>query len=341
MASQVESAAMSHALQLARSVGTAPDPNPRVGAVILDSAGAVVGVGAHRGAGTPHAEVVALAEAGQRAHGGTAVITLEPCAHTGRTGPCTKALLAAGVRRVVYAQTDPNPAAAGGAGQLRAAGLSVEGGLLAGEAADLNREWTFALTHGRPFVTWKVATTLDGRVAAADGTSRWISSPAARADAHTVRARVGAILVGTGTVLADDPQLTVRDEMGRLAERQPLRVVLGRRPVPPEARVRDDAAPTLLLGTRDPSEALSCLARREVRHVLLEGGPTLAAAFLTAGLVDEVLVYLAPLLLGAGPPAVGDLGVATLARAHQLQVVDVHPIGPDVRVTCRPDERST
>ena len=337
MASQAETAAMRRALELAASAGVPLGPNPRVGAVLLGRAGDVVGEGFHRGAGTPHAEVAALTAAGSRAAGASAVVTLEPCNHTGRTGPCVDALLAAGVRRVVFGQADTNPVAAGGADRLRAAGVDVEGGLLAEDAAALNETWTFALNHGRPFVTWKTAGTLDGRAAAADGSSRWITGPQARADVHALRATVDAVLVGTGTVLADDPRLTARtggsDGPDLPRERQPLRVVVGTRPLPPTARVLDSAAPTLVLPTRDVAGALTSLTGHDVQHVLLEGGPTLAGAFVADGLVDRVVAYMAPALLGSGHPVLGDAGISSLARALRLRTVDVTRLGDDVRIT--------
>jgi diaminohydroxyphosphoribosylaminopyrimidine deaminase/5-amino-6-(5-phosphoribosylamino)uracil reductase len=281
--------------------------------------------------------VVALAAAGIRAKGGTAVVTLEPCAHTGRTGPCAAALVAAGIARVVYAVDDPNPEAAGGADKLRAAGIEVLGGVSATEAADgALRPWLHAIRTGRPYVTWKYASTLDGRVAAADLTSQWITAPAARADVHKLRGLVDAIVVGSGTVLADDPHLTVRDA-DLLARHQPLRVVLDRRHrVPEDARVLDGAAETLLLDTAAPQFALKGLYDRGVRHVLLEGGPTLAGAFVEARCVDEVVAYLAPLLLGAGPTALGDAGIGTLADAATLEIETVSRLGPDIRIVARP-----
>ena len=337
-----ERSAMRRALDLARTPGVPLGPNPRVGCVLLAPDGTTVAEGFHRGAGTPHAEADALAAADGRARGGTAVVTLEPCNHTGRTGPCSTALVDAGIARVVFAQADPNPVARGGGGTLRSAGVSVEAGLMAEEARLLNRAWSFALEHQRPFVTWKLATTLDGRSAAADGTSRWVSSPPARRDTHRLRAECDAILVGTGTVLVDDPRLTARDEddVDLPREQQLLRVVMGRRDVPPGRRVLDDSAPTAVLATRDPREALTELFARGRRHVLLEGGPTLAAAFVTAGLVDEVVAYVAPLLLGAGRSAVGHLGIGTIADALRLEVRDVTALGTgpdtDVRLTLAP-----
>jgi diaminohydroxyphosphoribosylaminopyrimidine deaminase/5-amino-6-(5-phosphoribosylamino)uracil reductase len=322
---------MGRALTLAAR-GPLGDPNPRVGAVILDPDGLVVGEGFHAGAGTPHAEVVALRQAGAAAHAGTAFVTLEPCAHIGRTGPCSQALIEAGVARVVFAQSDPNPSARGGSALLRAAGIQTTAGVLAPESTALNDAWTFSHVHGRPKVTWKFAATLDGRSAAADGSSRWITGSLARADVHRLRAHCDAILVGTGTVIADDPALTVRGPDGATTGRQPLRVVMGLRPIPETARIREGSAPMLRLETHDPSRALKALAEQEIHHVWLEGGPTVAAAFLAAGLVDEVVAYLAPALLGAGESAVGDLGIRTIDQALRLTPHEVTTIGADIRI---------
>ena len=353
MASDAERTAMLRALALATDPQAPLGPNPRVGCVLLDDTGRTIAEGFHRGAGTPHAEVAALSRAGAAARGATAVVTLEPCNHTGRTAPCAQALVAAGVRRVVIAQHDPNPVAAGGEATLRAAGVDVESGLLADRARAVNQAWTFAVQHRRPFVTWKLATTLDGRSAAADGTSRWISSPASRRDTHRLRAQCDVVLVGTGTVAVDDPQLTARDTAGRPLPRQPLRAVLGLRDLDPGRRVLDDSAETLRLRTRDPAEALASLFARDRQHVFLEGGPTVAAAFLRAGLVDEVVAYVAPALLGAGRAAVGDLGVTSIGQARRFDVADVTVLRPqegddaatDVRLTlvprAQPDDRRT
>ncbi len=340
-----EQAAMLRALELAATSGVPLGPNPRVGCVLIDDAGTVVAEGYHRGAGTPHAEADALTNAGDRARGTTAVATLEPCNHTGRTGPCAKALVEAGIARVVFAQSDPNPAAAGGAVTLRAAGVDVAHGLAAEAARRLNPVWTFAVEHGRPFVTWKFATTLDGRSAAADGTSRWVSSAAARRDTHRLRAECDAILVGTGTVLVDDPQLTVRDDQDRPLprQRQLLRAVMGLREIPADRRILDDAAETVVLKTRDPGEALAQLFARDRHHLFLEGGPTLAAAFLSAGLVDEVVCYVAPMLLGAGRNAVADLGIGTIADACHLDVLETTTLGegPETNVRLTMTVRET
>jgi diaminohydroxyphosphoribosylaminopyrimidine deaminase/5-amino-6-(5-phosphoribosylamino)uracil reductase len=336
--SPAERAAMARARELGLRVLGSTSPNPPVGAVVLDSAGAVAGEGATSPPGGPHAEVHALAQAGERARGGTAVVTLEPCAHTGRTGPCAGALVAAGVARVVIAVPEPTQLAGGGAARLRAAGVDVETGVeqAAAEAGALGA-WLTGVREHRPQVVWKVAATLDGRVAAADGTSRWITGPTARAEVHRLRATCDAVVVGSGTALVDDPQLTVRDAGGRPAGSQPLRVVVDRRGrLPATARVLDDAAPFYVSRAAGPAALLAELFDRNVRRVLLEGGPTLAAAFLSARLVDEVVVHLAPQLLGAGAAMVGDLGISTMSAALHLQVVDLTLMGGDVQVRLRP-----
>jgi diaminohydroxyphosphoribosylaminopyrimidine deaminase / 5-amino-6-(5-phosphoribosylamino)uracil reductase len=332
--------AMSRALALAAQ-GPAHGPNPRVGCVLLDQQGRPVAEGFHRGAGTPHAEAAALAAA--RSHGidprgTTAVVTLEPCAHQGRTGPCADALIDAGVAAVHVAVGDPNPVATGGADRLRAAGIEVTVGTLADEGEELLRPWLHAVRTGRPYVTLKLATSLDGRIAAADGTSRWITGPRARAHAHTVRAQVDAIAVGSGTALADDPTLTARTADGGLFEHQPFRVVLGRRPVPDGARLRGPGGALLHLPERDLDVVLRQLADREVRHLLVEGGPTLATALLSADMVDELHAYVAPVLLGAGATAVGDLGVTTIGDAARFTTHDVTRLGDDVLLVARRTE---
>jgi diaminohydroxyphosphoribosylaminopyrimidine deaminase/5-amino-6-(5-phosphoribosylamino)uracil reductase len=283
--------------------------------------------------------VSALAAAGELARGGTAVVTLEPCAHTGKTGPCTVALINAGIAKVIYAVEDVNPAAAGGAAVLREAGLTVVGGAGAKDAANgALRPWLHAVRSGRPFVTWKYAATLDGRVAAADLSARWISSADSRSDAHALRSIVDAIVVGSGTVLADDPHLTARDSDGNLAAHQPLRVVLDRRHRTPQfARVLDSSAETLMLDTAVPRFALKALFDRGVRHVLLEGGPTLAGAFVEARCVDEVIAYLAPTLLGGGPSALAHAGVDSLEQAVTLEISSLTRVGRDIKVVARPN----
>ncbi|WP_068317597.1 bifunctional diaminohydroxyphosphoribosylaminopyrimidine deaminase/5-amino-6-(5-phosphoribosylamino)uracil reductase RibD [Janibacter anophelis] len=347
--------AMTRAVELAaRGLGRT-SPNPVVGCVVLDADGRIAGEGWHERAGGPHAEVVALAAAGERARGGTAVVTLEPCRHTGRTGPCTSALLEAGVDRVVVGVPDPTATAGGGADLLREHGLEVIEGVGREAAAHVNRAWLHAMATGRPFVTWKLASTLDGRTAAADGTSRWITGPDARAAVHALRAERDAVLVGGGTLRADDPHLAARGIEGAT---QPLRVVLDRRAeLPLTARVLDDAAPTLVVvagGTDaqrltgagvdvlavpagpdglDLAAALAGLHERGVRSVLLEGGARLAASCIAADLVDEVVAHIAPALLGAGAPVLGDAGITTITEALRLTTTDVVRLGDDIAVT--------
>lgn len=328
-------AAMQAALEQAQRVKGSTYPNPPVGAVILDAEGQIAGAGGTEPAGGAHAEVIALRAAGDRAAGGTAVVTLEPCNHHGRTAPCVDALLAAGVAAVVYAVADPNPAAAGGAQRLREAGVAVTGDVDAGVVAGGPlREWLHRQRTGRPHVTWKFATSVDGRSAAADGSSQWITSEEARADLHRRRAAADAIVVGTGTVFADDPSLTARLPDGSLAANQPLRVVVGRREIPPDSVVCNDDAPTLMLHTRDPQEVVRALSDRT--DIMLEGGPALAGAFLRAGVVDRILAYVAPMLLGGPVTAVDDVGVNSIGGALRWRYDGVEQIGPDLLLSLVP-----
>ena len=327
--------AMRRALSLAAR-GPATGVNPQVGCVLLNDAGEVVAEGWHRGAGTAHAEVDALSHV-QDAAGLTAVVTLEPCNHTGRTGPCSVALINAGIKRVVYSVSDPNPAAGGGAQRLEQAGVTVESGLLADETAELLHPWLVSVKHQRPFVTVKWASSLDGRAAAADGTSQWITGTAARLHVHERRAASDAIIVGTGTVLADDPELTARGEAGELTEHQPIPVVIGTRAVPAGAKLRSHPAGLIETGTRDVAAVLSDLyLNHDIRHVFVEGGPTVASAFIAAGLADEYLVYIAPTVLGGPGLALGDIGVGTIADQRRLELTSVQQLGDDILITARP-----
>ncbi len=345
-----ERAAMQRALALA--VHGPRGVNPQVGAVLLSPSGDVLAEGWHRGAGTAHAEVDALsALAAQRgadaARGATAVVTLEPFNHTGRTGPCAQALIDAGVARIVYAVDDPGAESAHGAERLRSAGVEVEAGVLAEEGVALLDSWLTAQRLGRPHVTVKWAQSLDGRAAASDGTSQWITGPLARADVHQRRAAADAIVVGTGTLLADDPALTARRPDGSLYPHQPRPVVLGQRAIPDDAAVRRHPLPVLHrdgenLGGESPNEPslLAQLHEVGVHRVFVEGGPTIASAFLRAGLVDEVLVYLAPTLLGSGPngedhPALRMLGVTTIDQQRRLDVASIQRLGDDLLVVAR------
>jgi len=351
MASDAEIAAMHRALQIARNGPRGV--NPQVGAVILSPDGEVLAEGWHRGAGTPHAEIDALQKLSPDAvRGATAIVTLEPCNHTGRTGPCAVALADAGIGRVVYALDDPTPVAGGGAEHLRASGASVEGGVLADAARDLLDGWLTVQRLGRPHVTVKWAQSLDGRSAAADGTSRWITGPEARADVHRRRAEADAIVVGTGTLLADDPALTARRDDGSLYETQPRPVVLGARAIPEDAAVLRHPLPVLHrdgenLGGESPNEpsVLAELRDLGIQRVFVEGGPTIASAFLRHGYVDELLVYVAPTLLGSGAegadhPAVRAIGVETIADQRRLRVASIENLGDDLLIVAHPQEGS-
>jgi diaminohydroxyphosphoribosylaminopyrimidine deaminase/5-amino-6-(5-phosphoribosylamino)uracil reductase len=334
-ATDAERGAMHRALMLAargrRGV------NPQVGAVILAADGTVLAEGWHRGAGTPHAEVDALARlAPGQARGATAVVTLEPCNHTGRTGPCAQALIEAGVARVVYALPDPTPIAAGGGERLRAAGVEVVSGVLEDDARALLASWIEVQRLGRPHVTVKWAQSLDGRAAASDGTSQWITGPEARADVHRRRAAADVIVVGTGTLLADDPSLTARDSAGELLPEQPAPVVIGHSPVPQEAAVRRHPRSPRIFATHDLSAVLEALRDAGVHRVFVEGGPTLASAFLRESLADEVLAYVAPVLLGGDRFAVTDLGVDTIHSARRLALASVDRLGDDLLLVAHP-----
>lgn len=352
---------MARALTLARRGLTSTDPNPRVGCVLVRD-DHVVGEGWHERAGEPHAEAIALDAAGARARGATAYVTLEPCCHHGRTPPCTDALLSAGVARMVAAMRDPNPRVAGrGLDILRAAGVVVECGLLETEARALNPGFIQRMTLGRPWVRVKLAMSLDGRTALASGASQWLTGAAARADVQRLRARSSAILTGIGTLLADDPSLNVRlpDAAG-----QPLRVILDPElRTPPTARILQLPGPVVIFtAISDPAAwallqaaggeivvapravrgldlyaVLAELARRECNEVHVECGPTLAGALVQADLVDELVIYLAPLLLG--DRARGLLQLLELTRMQErreLEILEMRAVGRDWRLTLRP-----
>jgi diaminohydroxyphosphoribosylaminopyrimidine deaminase/5-amino-6-(5-phosphoribosylamino)uracil reductase len=354
---------MHHALGLAALGINNTDPNPRVGCVLVRD-GVVVGEGWHERAGGPHAEACALQLAGGAARGATAYVTLEPCAAQGRTPPCTEALVAAGVARVVFAAADPNPRMRGGAQRLREAGVAVDGGLLAGESRTLNCGFFSRLERGRPWVRMKLGISLDGRTALAGGESRWITGELARADVQLFRARSSAVLTGIGTVLADDPTLDVRLDG---ASRQPLRVVLDASlRSPPGARMFAEPGPSLVFtiaggssraarelleqrgvrveeappapgGGIDLPAVLARLAQLETNELMVEAGPRLAGALLAAGLVDELVLYMAPCLLGPQARPLAELApLASLAQRLPLAYDDVVRIGDDLRIIARP-----
>lgn len=352
---------MARAFELARRGLWTTDPNPRVGCVLAHGE-RIVGEGWHEIAGGPHAEVMALAAAGEAARGATAWVTLEPCCHHGRTPPCSDALIAAGIGRVVYAMRDPNPrVAGGGAARLAAAGIVVEGGDFERESAELNPGFVSRMTRGRPWVTVKLAASLDGGTALPGGESRWITGEAAREDVQQLRARSSAVMTGSGTVLADDPRLDVRLPG---ASRQPLRVVLDSRlRTPPAARILAPPGQALVLcsalddtradalraagaevalvagaeGKVDLEAVLALLAARQVNELLVECGAGLAGALLTAGLVDELLLYLAPTLLGRGARPLADIEApASMAERLEFAIVGREDVGGDLLLRLRP-----
>lgn len=349
---------MVHALRLARRGLYSTDPNPRVGCVLVKD-GVVVGEGWHERAGGPHAEIHALNAAGSRADGATAYVTLEPCCHHGRTPPCTRALIRAGVTRVVAAMPDPNPRVAGqGLAELEHAGIRVAAGLLPADAGRLNPGFVSRMQRGRPYVRVKLAASLDGRTALANGESKWITGTAARADVQRLRARSSAILTGVGTVLADDPSLTVRDIE---VPQQPLRVIVdGHLSLRPDARLFALPGRTLVVTTEDSDDyaepllaagaevmvlragpdrvdlplLMAALAEREVNELLVEAGATVCGALLDAGLVDELVVYLAPHLLGGNARGMFNIpGLETMADRVALDIQDIRAVGRDWRVT--------
>ncbi len=346
---------MSRALRLAERGAFTTRPNPMVGCVIAKGE-EVLGEGFHQRAGEPHAEVLALQAAGDGARGASAFVTLEPCAHTGRTGPCADALIAAGVARVVAAMRDPFPQVDGaGFEKLRSAGIAVEYGLMEAQARQLNRGFLSRVERGRPWVRVKLATSLDGRTATASGDSKWISGEAARLDVHQWRARAGAIITGANTVLADDPSLNVRLVDGTPFD-PPLRVVLdpGLATIA-RGKVRDASAPTLYIhapdikppreisverasvamtsGLLDLHAVLRLLAERGINEVQVEAGATLAGAFFTSGLVDELLLYVAPILLGdKSRPLLAGLDIADMSQRAQLRLVESRMVGEDQRL---------
>jgi diaminohydroxyphosphoribosylaminopyrimidine deaminase/5-amino-6-(5-phosphoribosylamino)uracil reductase len=334
--------AMRHAFELA-SRGPAIGENPQVGCVLLDSEGAIVAEGWHGGVGTAHAEVDALSklptvDGHPDARGLTAVVTLEPCNHTGRTGPCSVALLTAGIARVVYATSDPGPLAGGGAERLTNGGVTVTGGVLRGEAEAFQHQWLTAARHRRPYTTVKWASTLDGRAAAADGSSQWITGTTARQRVHEQREASDAILVGTGTALSDDPSLTARGDAGELMEHQPIAVVIGDRTIPADAKLRSHPGGFIEIAGHDLTAAMSSLFELGIRRLYVEGGPTLESALIADGLVDEYAIYLAPALLGGDRLAIGDIGAASMPDIRRLDVRSVEQLGNDLLITARPTD---
>jgi diaminohydroxyphosphoribosylaminopyrimidine deaminase / 5-amino-6-(5-phosphoribosylamino)uracil reductase len=370
MSSDADHRHMARAIRLAHKGLYTAHPNPRVGCVLVRQ-GQVVGEGYHRRAGEPHAERNALAQAGEQARGATAYVTLEPCCHHGRTPPCSDGLIEAGVERVVAAMPDPNPKVAGrGLAQLREAGIAVEEGVMRAQAEALNPGFIKRMRQGLPYVRCKLAMSLDGRTAMASGESQWITSAAAREDVQRLRARSAAIVTGFGTLQADDPSMNVRltaDELGLDADLhtpQPLRVVLDPQlKTPPHAKmlslpgpvlivcsdeVRLDAVPLESAGAQivtrpadgdllDLRQVMAYLASQEVNEVLLETGAVLAGAMMAEGLIDELVIYLAPHLMGSGARGLFNLpAIEMMSQRIPLKITDLRLVGEDIRITAVP-----
>ena len=330
-----DTVAMQRAIALSEKGLGKTAPNPIVGAVIIDATGKIIAEGFHDCMkNEAHAEVVAIAAAGNKTHGATIVVTLEPCNHTGKTGPCTQAIINAGISTVVFAVNDPNIVASGGADKLRAAGIKVVEGVLAEEAALSNRAWLMKIKKNRPFFTWKVAATLDGKVAATDGTSKWISNETSRGDVQTLRRQSDAILVGTNTVIADNPHLVPRGDFAGYTQ-NPVRIICGEQELPSDANVFDGAAKTIIVKTRDLDLLVEKLNELDINQVFVEAGPTLASAMLDHCLMDELVMYQAPSLLGSGKSFFSFGNESTIENQLPLDHISTVVLDGDVKSVYR------
>ena len=306
-------------------------PNPIVGAVILDASGKIVSEGFHdRITSKDHAEVVAIKSAGNQTKGATMVVTLEPCNHTGSTGPCTQAIVDSGISTVVFAVKDPNVVAAGGADALRAAGIKVVDGVMAKEASYANRAWLTKIQMSRPYFVWKVATTLDAKIAASDGTSKWISNEVSRNDVQRLRRESDAILVGTNTVIVDNPHLIPRGDFSGYSS-NPIRIIFGEGNAPADSKVFDSAAETVQVKSRDLSELVSKLNELDINQVFVEAGTTLASAMVAGGLMDELVIYQAPALLGSGKSFFADESKSTIEDQMRLEHISTEVLAGDIK----------
>jgi len=300
--------------------------NPNVSAAIYSPVGELIADGFHNLKNSPdHAEVIALKKAGALASGATMVVSLEPCAHTGKTPPCTQAIIAAGIAKVIYAVSDPNPIAAGGAQVLKEAGIVVEF-RESTELTFIQRAWLHKMVTGRPLMIWKVATTLDGKVAASDATSKWITGPQAREDVQLLRSQSDAILIGTNTAIVDNPHLVPRGHSAR-----PVRIICGEQEVAPDSQIFDDQARTILVKDKSIPNLVNLLSNEGFNQVLVEAGPTLGSALISSGNIDELVIYQAPKLLGSGKEFVRDLGITTLSDHIELELLSVQQIGSDIK----------
>ena len=330
--------AMQRAIALSEKGLGKTSPNPIVGAVIIDDAGNVIGEGFHdRMNSKDHAEVVAIANAtqnGNKIKGATIVVTLEPCNHYGSTGPCTQAIIDAGISTVVFAVNDPNSIASGGADTLRAAGIKVVEGVLKAEAAYANRAWLMKIKKNRPFFTWKVATTLDAKIAATDGTSKWITNETSRADVQVLRRQADAILVGTNTVITDDPHLIPRGDFAGYSH-NPIRVICGEQDLPKDAQVFDSAAQTVVVKSKDLDLLVAELNKLEINQVFVEAGMTLASAMVDHCLMDELVMYQAPSLLGSGKQFFTFDFPSTISNQMRLDHISTVVLDGDVKSVYR------
>jgi diaminohydroxyphosphoribosylaminopyrimidine deaminase / 5-amino-6-(5-phosphoribosylamino)uracil reductase len=317
---------MKRAIELSLQGASFTYPNPIVGAVIADSSGQIISEGFHKGA--EHAEVLAINNAKSIPADATLFVTLEPCNHFGKTPPCTDAIIASGIRNVVFATTDPNPVAAGGANKLIAAGVNVTSGLLANEAAIANRAWLTKMEKGRARFIWKIASTLDGKVAAQDGSSKWITSSQSRADVAKLRAESDAILTSSKTVIADNPTL---DSKG--IGSNPYRIVMGQSKLDSSANIFNDLAKTKVIESRDFTELLDFVKSEGFNQVLVEAGPNFGSAMLAAGLIDEIVIYIAPAILGNGLSSITDLGIKSIDDKLQLSLISQQIIDQDIKIT--------
>ena len=319
-------AAMARAIELTRLGLGKTFPNPIVGAVITTSTGEFISEGFHEGG--DHAEVVAINAAKDIPAGSIIYVTLEPCNHQGKTPPCTDAIIKAGLSKVVYAVSDPNPVASGGAQRLQSAGVEVVAGLGETEARHDNRAWLTKVELGRPRITWKIASTMDGKVTASDGSSKWITGEPARADVALMRSQADAIVSSTATVIADNPGLTAKG-LGK----NPVRIVMGTRELSKELQILGNDAETLLIKSHDFSDLIKISKDRGFNSLMIESGPTFGTALLKQDLVDEIVLFQAPTLLGSGAPAVGDLGITNISGRLDFEISDVEVIGADLKIT--------
>jgi diaminohydroxyphosphoribosylaminopyrimidine deaminase/5-amino-6-(5-phosphoribosylamino)uracil reductase len=327
-------AAMARAIDCARLGLGKTFPNPIVGAVITSATGEVLSEGFHQGG--DHAEVIALNAVKELPAGAILYVSLEPCNHHGKTPPCVDAIIKSGLKKVVYAVSDPNPAAAGGADRLKAAGIEVESGIGEVQARLENRAWLTKIELGRPRITWKIASTMDGKVAASDGSSKWITGELARTDVAHMRSQFDAIITSTATVIADDPLMTSKG-FGK----NPVRIVMGRTEINAGAQIMDGSAETIFIKSQNLKDLIALANERGFNQVLIESGPTFGTALLREDLIDEVVLFQAPTLLGSGTPSIGDLGITNIAGRLDFEISDVEVIGSDLKITLFKSANST